>query len=322
MLRQRAAILQHIRQFFLTRNVLEVETPSLSRHTITDPYLQALSTLHTEPGATSSTQLYLQTSPEYAMKRLLAAGSGDIFQLAKVFRDDEVGRLHNPEFTMLEWYRIGFDMQALIDEVAALLMLLLPIDRVEQATYSQLFERFCHFNPIAISVSALISQCTQRNLTNYVKSLQQSLASSDFNEILLKDSLLQVLFNQEIEPHIGQHVPMVVTHFPASQASLASLAEDSSTANRFEVYFKKIELANGFHELTDPNSQKARFEADNQQRSALGLPQNEIDQRFIGALQKGLPPCAGVAVGIDRLIMLALNKTSIRDVLSFDYYHC
>jgi lysyl-tRNA synthetase class 2 len=320
-LRQRAAIVRSIRQFFHTRNILEVETPSLSANTITDPYLSAMSTHHTEPGASVSKKLYLQTSPEYAMKRLLAAGSGDIFQICKSYRDDEVGRLHNPEFTMLEWYRVNFDMQALIDEVAALLVTVLPSTAVEQFSYCELFERFTDFDPITISLHELRAYCNVNGLADYVKSLEKNI-DENYHSSVLKDSLLQVIFNQQIEPKIGISKPVVVTHFPASQASLATLSACGKTANRFEVYYRGIELANGFNELTQANEQLSRFQQDNLARVSLGMATKPIDDNFIEALRYGLPECSGVALGIDRLVMLASDKTSIKDVISFSHINC
>ena len=323
-LRKRAAIIHNIRAFFHARNVLEVETPSLSSHTVTDPYIEAMSTQHTQPGASSSTPLYLQTSPEYAMKRLLAANSGDIFQICKAFRDDEVGRLHNPEFTMLEWYRVGFNMQALIDEVSALLVKVLPITEVEQFTYCALFERILGFNPLTIPMTELLAYCNSCGLGDYAESLQCNIHVKHANndQLLLKDGLLQVIFSQQIESQIGELKPAIVTNFPASQASLATLTASGQTANRFEVYFKGIELANGFNELTDASEQGNRFAQDNVKRKALGLPIKTIDRYFLQALSCGLPMCSGVALGVDRLVMLASNKTSISEVISFNHPNC
>lgn len=320
-LRQRAAIIRCIRAFFHVRNVLEVETPSLSAHCVTDPYLEAMSTRHTEPGTSRSTSLYLQTSPEYAMKRLLAAGSGDIFQICKAFRDDEVGRLHNPEFTMLEWYRVGFDMQALIDEVAALLIAVLPVTAVEQFSYCELFEEKLSFNPLTIQMHELLTYCGRHGLGDYAQSIKANIETAN-NQTLLKDSLLQVIFSQQIEAQIGNAKPAIVTHFPASQASLASLSKNGLTANRFEVYFKGIELANGFNELTDANEQLLRFNLDNTKRQALGLATKAIDKYFIAALRSGLPECSGVAVGLDRLVMLATNTHSVGESISFSHVNC
>lgn len=323
-LRERAAIMQKIRCFFAERDVLEVETPCLSGHTITDPYIEAMQTVHTLMGVAHSRTLYLQTSPEYAMKRLLANGSGDIFQLAKAFRDDEVGRIHNPEFTLLEWYRVGFSMQQLIDEVERLLCLTLRLDGVEQFTYAELFLHHLQFDPLNIDVTSLVSVCDKRGLRDYINSLKNNLQKSanTHNDVLLKDSLLQVLFSTFIEPHVGQDCPLVLTHFPASQAALATLTSNGQTANRFEVYYKGIELANGFDELRDVYSQRKRFEQDNQKRRALGLHEKPIDTHFIAALESGLPQCAGVALGVDRLLMLALDKAGISEVMSFTHQNC
>ena len=334
-LRARANLLGQIRSFFANKQVLEVDTPSLSRHSVTDPYLNALSTLHTQPGSSKRVPLFLQTSPEFAMKRLLASGSGDIFQICKAFRDDEVGRQHNPEFTILEWYRTGFSMQDLIDETAELLIRVLnaytqTCTTVEQYTYAELFERYCNFNPLYVSPKELLKQLEVFGLQDYSASVLSVIDSEvDHSQIsegkrqqIHSDAMLQVLFNQYIETQIGQHRPAIVTHFPASQASLATLADDGLTANRFEVYFKGVELANGFNELKDPELQLARFEIDNQKRLALGLPIVPIDTNFIDALRAGLPKCSGIALGVDRLFMLALNKQEIREVLSFDYTNC
>lgn len=345
-LKQRAVILQNIRAFFANGMVMEVETPCLSAFTITDPYLEAMHTSHTLPGASTSSRLYLQTSPEYAMKRLLAAGSGDIFQLTKAFRDDEVGRLHNPEFTILEWYRVGYSMMQLIEEVMSLLIHVLEVDACEQASYCSLFERFLNINPLTASLGQIRELCVASGLADYIASLEErlqfnhalvdneskeglstlpvqaSMCAHDATSILLKDSMLQVLFSQKIEPNIGQQLPIVVYDFPASQASLAKLSMDGTTANRFEVYFKGIELANGFDELTDVQTQVQRFEQDNQKRSTLGLSAKPLDTHLIAALNAGLPNCAGVALGVDRLIMLALHKSSIDQVISFSHSNC
>lgn len=320
-LKQRAEFIQQIRQFFNQRGVLEVETPQLSRHCVSDPHLHALSTQHFEPGSTQSTELYLQSSPEYAMKRLLASGSGDIFQICKAYRNDEVGRLHNPEFTMLEWYRVGFDMQRLINEVAELVCLLLDKPKIEQFTYKQLFMEYCELDPTTCKLSELDALASDCGLSDYSMSLRAQFADveSQLQQRVIKDGLLQVIFNQQIEPRIGQELPAVVSHFPASQAALATINADGLTANRFELYFKGIELANGFEELCDADLQRTRFNNDNTERQLLGLPEIRLDERFLASLEHGLPDCAGVALGVDRLLMLALNKSNIKDVLSFNY---
>lgn len=312
---ERARILEKIRAFFVKRKVLEVETPCLSHYTVTDPYLSAFNIECTE--ASPHIPQYLQTSPEFAMKRLLAHGSGDIFQISKAFRKDECGRQHNPEFTMLEWYRLGFTMSDLIDEVSLLFKTLNPDLSCEHYTYQQVFKKFCKIDPLSIDLSTLISKCKNYELDDYVESLLSNI-KGEFSDNLIKDSLLQVIFNRYIEPHIGKDVPAVVSHFPLSQASLATINPESQTANRFEVYFKGFELANGFNELCDAKQQRERFELDNKKRQAMGLNSTKIDERFICALEHGLPPCSGVALGIDRLIMCLLDKNHISEVISFN----
>lgn len=311
-LKQRAQVLASIRAFFDASGAYEIETPSLSRATVTDPFIDGFQLQSTCFGGNSVR--YLQTSPEYAMKRLLASGSGDIYQICKAYRDDELGNLHNPEFTILEWYRVNFEMQDLIDEVAALLCSLFNIENVEQATYQDLFIQYCEFDPLHASHEKLIEYACSNGHREYVLSLQSQCDS----QIHIQDSLLQMLFYTEIESKIGQQKPMVVTHFPAAQSALATITEDGLTANRFEVYFKSIELANGFNELSDVNEQRERFEKDNLKRQDLGKALRPIDSAFMAALNDGLPPCSGVAMGIDRLVMLLLNKTQINHVMSFD----
>lgn len=314
-LRRRADFIASIRRFFAQRQVLEVETPALSHHTVTDLHLQTLYCTHTDPNSTQTAQLYLQSSPEYAMKRLLCAGSGSIFQICKSFRDDEVGRLHNPEFTMLEWYRVDFDMPMLIAEVCDLLHSLLALSDIRTVSYQALFERYLGIDPLTISLNDLIHCCNQKGYVDVTNTINVAQASS-----VDHDMLLQLLFNQEIEAVFCQDFPCIVTHFPASQAALAKLDDDDPrTAKRFELYYKGIELANGYEELQDPSIQQARMEQDNALRVAYGKPQQEIDHNLLDALRAGLPPCAGVALGLDRLFMLASGATHIKDVLSFHH---
>ncbi len=316
-LKKRADIYRSIRAFFLKKDVLEVETPCLSRATVTDPFLEGFHT-HSKYAAKPFESLYLQTSPEYAMKRLLAAGSGDIYQICKCFREDEIGRLHNPEFTMLEWYRIGFTMQDLVDELFEFVKDILDLKRTEQMTYQAAFLKFCNIDPIQASKDELIQFANNHGLSDYVQTLQTQYHGDDEN--YLKDAILQVTFAQEIEPRIAQLYPVIITHFPSSQASLAKVCPVTHCALRFEMYFKGLELANGFEELQDVHIQKQRFQGDNKERKSLNLSEKPIDQNLLGALEHGLPQCSGVALGLDRLIMLALNKTSINEVLSFDFH--
>ncbi len=306
-LRQRAAIMRRIREFFYARDVMEVETPSLSAASVTDVHLATFSTEFVGPGYAGGLPLYLQTSPEFAMKRLLAAGSGAIFQLCKAFRNEEAGSHHNPEFTMLEWYRPGFDEFALMAEIDDLMQLVLGVESAERLTYQQAFINALGVDPLTADISRLQQLATEQGFAD--------IAAHETH----RDTLLQLLFCMKVEPTIGQEKPCFVYHFPASQAALAQICQhDQRVAGRFELYFKNMELANGFNELTNGKEQAARFNEDNQYREANGLKQVPMDERLIAALEHGLPQCAGVALGIDRLIMLATNKQKIKDVIAFD----
>ncbi|MBW3140498.1 elongation factor P--(R)-beta-lysine ligase [Ferrimonas balearica] len=309
-LKQRAQLMGRIRDFFAERGVWEVETPCLSQAAVTDVHLHNFDTRFVGPGAAEGIPLYLMTSPEYHMKRLLCAGSGSIFQLCRSFRNEEAGRFHNPEFTMLEWYRVGFDHHALMDEMADLLQAVLGCGEPQRMTYAQAFEQALGVNPLEASLAQLKALCEQYGMGDLAEAEQDA------------DTLLQLLFATEVESRIGQTVPAMVYHFPASQAALARIDEqDPRVARRFEVYFKGVELANGFHELADADEQRARFVADNAQRAAHGLPQRPIDEHLIAALAAGLPDCAGVALGIDRLVMLALDAKAIKDVIPFPVFN-
>ncbi len=306
-LQQRADLLAKIRAFFSERGVLEVETPLLSPATVTDPHVIGIPALFKEMGSKKEKIFYLQTSPEYAMKRLLAAGYGAIYQLCKAFRQGEVGTLHNPEFTMLEWYRPGFDHHALMDEMDLLLRLVLKTPPAERVSYAQLFENFLSMDPHRASVAAL-AECAKK------QGIQLS-AEWDGND---RNLWLDLLLTHCIELYIGRDKPIFLYDFPVSQAALAKIrAGDPPVASRFEVYFKGIELANGFHELQDVREQRKRFENDLAYRAQHGIPAVPIDENLLAALLHGIPDCAGVALGVDRLVMLALGKTSVKEVLSF-----
>ncbi|MGQ3890058.1 elongation factor P--(R)-beta-lysine ligase [Legionella sp. CNM-1927-20] len=300
-LRQRAELIAQIRDFFSRRGYLEVDTPSMARFGITDVYLNNIKA--TFRGKT----YYLQTSPEYHMKRLLAADSGPIFQLARVFRDDELGRWHNPEFTMLEWYQLNIDHHGLMAEVDELLQLILSCSSLIKKTYQQTFLEICDLDPLTASVTNLKS-----SLKNY--DLDNVLASDEKD----KDQYLFLLMSHVIEPALAHSdTPVAIYDFPPSQAALAQV--HNGVAERFEIYFKGIELANGFHELTDAEMQKERFESDIALRKAKSLERAAMDEYLLSALEVGLPPCSGVALGIDRLVALALGHTTISSVLTFDF---
>ncbi|MGP1947175.1 MAG: elongation factor P--(R)-beta-lysine ligase [Arsenophonus sp. NC-PG7-MAG3] len=304
---KRAKIMAEIRRFFIDRGVVEVETPILSKFTVTDIHLLSFETQFVAPIIANNTKLYMITSPEYHMKRLLAAGSGPIYQIIKAFRNQEKGRYHNPEFTMLEWYRPHYNMYRLIDEVDDFLQQILDCQPTERISYQQAFQRYLNIDPIAIELEKkqLHDAAVQLGLNNTGKEEN-------------KDVLLQFLFTIGVEPNLGKYKPTVIYHFPASQAALAKISkEDNRVAERFEVYFKGIELANGFRELTDAEEQRKRFEHDNQMREKMGLPKQPIDERFLAALDEIIPDCSGVALGIDRLVMFILNAEKISDVISF-----
>lgn len=306
-LQTRAYILKLIRDFFYARGVLEVETPLMCHTSVTDPFIQSIPALFQAHPKENELRYYLQTSPEYAMKRLLAAGSGDIYQICKAFRQGEIGRFHNPEFTMMEWYRIGFTHHALMDEMDELLQSILKTPAAERKSYTSLFQQSLHFNPHQVSLSELKTCAAANHIA----------VEGDITD---KDTWLNLLMTHCIEPHLGKDKPCFIYDFPTSQAALARIYPgDPPVAARFEVYFRGIELANGFHELQDATEQRRRFEKNLLERQELGLFTLPIDELFLSALNHGLPDCAGVALGIDRLIMLAQNSPSIVDVLSFDF---
>ncbi|QUJ69002.1 elongation factor P--(R)-beta-lysine ligase [Photobacterium sp. GJ3] len=305
-LRQRAEILASVRDFFAQRDVLEVDTPAMSQATVTDIHLHTFQTAFVGPGFADGQTLYLMTSPEFHMKRLLSAGSGPIYQICKSFRNEESGRYHNPEFTMLEWYRPGFDHHALMDEMDALLQQVLHCGAAERMSYQQAFLKVLSVCPLTASMDTLKQAALSLNLGD--------VAANETD----RDTLLQLMFSMGVEPVIGQQVPAFVYDFPASQAALARISPtDSRVAERFEVYHQGIELANGFHELSDGDEQLARFEADNAKRVSMGLLPQPIDHHLVAALKAGFPDCAGVALGIDRLVMLALKQTHIAQVTAF-----
>jgi lysyl-tRNA synthetase class 2 len=306
-LKQRAKIISDIRAFFAERGVLEVETPILCHATVTDPHILSITANVKVVGRAQEQIFYLQTSPEYAMKRLLAAGSGAIFQMTKSFRQGEIGRIHNPEFSMLEWYRPGYDHYALMNEMDELLQQVLQLPPATRMTTAEIYEDCLSINPHTVTLKEL-RVCAEK----YIEPLPT--ISND------KNSWLDLLFTHEIEPHLGKEAPFFLYDFPVSQAALAKIRqEDLPVASRFEMYYKGVELANGFHELQDAAEQRQRFENDLVYRAKHNIPPTSIDERFLAALQHGLPDCAGVALGLDRLIMLVLNYSSLSKILSFAF---
>lgn len=296
-LRRRAQLLAAIRTHFAAAGVLEVETPQLAPATVSDPHLCSIEV----PGYG-----YLQTSPEYAMKRLLAAGSGSIYQIARCFRGGEAGRRHNPEFTLLEWYRVGFSLEQLIAEVAAIASLALGDKARRCFRYRELFRAHLDLDPLTCEVAALAAAARQH--------LEPAFPEAD------RDTWLDLLMSHVIEPLLPADALSFVVDYPASQAALARLRIDDDgqpVAARFELYHRGVELANGYHELQDRDEQAARFTADLRRREALALPLVAMDERLLAALDHGLPDCSGVALGIDRLLMLAVGGTSLAEVIAF-----
>lgn len=295
-------MLQNIRAFFDARGVLEVETPALSQAANTDPFIESFS-------VNNQAQLrYLHTSPEYPMKRLLAAGSGDIYQISKVWRKGEVGANHNPEFTILEWYRIGFDYQQLINEVNHLLCFLFKLNKNNSLTisYQQLFLEKLGFNPHTVEHATLVS-CVKSNI-----------AGLD-TERLTDQALLDALLTHCIEPSFAKNRLTFVIDYPASQAALASLRTEQqiTLAERFEVYVGQLELGNGYQEEIDYMRNKAILVGENQQRSSeQKMP---LDRHFLEAMKTGMPQCSGVAIGLDRVLMKIANKKRIDQVISFPW---
>jgi len=299
----RARMCRKAREFFATRDVLEVSTPSLSGHTSTDPNIESIE------ATTSDRQMYLQTSPEHFMKRLLAADYPDIYQICRVYRDGEVGRHHLPEFTMLEWYRRNFELQAIMQETTNLVTELLARTTIGQSpvfiSYCKAFDEVLSLDPLLADIGMLTSAVDADT------QLMESLGDD-------RDMWLDLAMASCVATTFPSDRLTLVYHYPANQAALARICPaDSRVADRFELYCGAIELANGFVELTDPNEQKARFESDQAKRKFRDLERYEIDNALIDALHAGMPPAAGVALGLDRLLMIDEGLDDIRSVTTF-----
>ena len=314
-LRQRAALLQRARDFFAVRALTEVDTPVVVNAPVSDVHIDSATVrLSAAPAARAAAPpLYLHTSPEYAMKRLLAAGSGDIYQICHVVRGFECGRLHNPEFTLIEWYRVGFSLPRLMEEVEALVRELLGTNAPgasERISYRDAFLRELGLDPLSAPETALAQAAQPLALGGAGATSATGLGMS-------RDDWLELLMGAIVGPRLGSGTLTIVHSYPASQAALARLdPAHPRVAQRFELYCAGIELANGFHELASPAEQRARFAADNAQRRRLGLPVSQLDERLLAALTQ-LPDCTGVALGFDRTLMLAVGATSIEEVLAF-----
>lgn len=299
MLRARAGLLRALRDFFEARGVLEVQTPVLGRYTVTEPATESL--------LVTANQLsgWLQTSPEYFMKRLLAAGTGSIYQIGPVFRADERGRRHNPEFTLLEWYRLGFSLEALVDEVSDLVRDVLQEPGLQVMEYRQLMRNHAGIDPWVDDVGTLAARAAA--------------ISGIAPEALNRGEALDLLMNGCVEPALADQGPVIVQHYPPDQCALAAVTDVGGVpvARRFELYLDGVEMGNAYEELLDPGAQRERFEADNRRRRDAGQPTQEPDPGLLAALEAGLPPCSGIAVGVDRLLMHRTGATSLDEVMAF-----
>jgi lysyl-tRNA synthetase class 2 len=305
-LRRRAELLCKLRGFFESRDFLEVTTPLLSRDTVVDRHLDPFTVVRyddpRQPG--NGPSWYLQTSPEFHMKRLLAAGAEAIFQVTQAFRAAEFGPLHNIEFTIAEWYRRGDDMQAAINLLSDLMNHLCGCGPARQTTYRAAFRTYAGFDP---------AQENQKSLRNRIAAQDGMLPELDF------DGCLEWVFVEHVQPRLNQDQPTIIYDYPASQSALAHIRDEESppVAERFELFFRGVELANGYHELLDARELKKRIAATNELRQRDGKACLPCESRLLDAMQHGLPACAGVALGFDRLVMLAGGFQSLRDVMSF-----
>lgn len=302
-IKQRARLLARARDFFQNNDVLEVETPLAGAHTVSEPNIESIRL------ALDDADKYLQTSPEYAMKRLLAAGVPDCYQICKAFRLSENGMRHNSEFTLIEWYRLNFDLQQIIKDTLSLLSHM--SDKMQLSSIIS-YEQALH-NALGISLADLQHACL----------IEQAQVLGIVNPNQLSDAqLLDFIFAKSVTTQFSSEGLTVVYGYPAAQAALAKINMDKPTiADRFEVFFQDLELANGYVELTDPVEQLQRFEKDQSVRAAMELPEVEIDRRLLAAQAAGLPQCAGVALGLDRVLMCVCDSQDIRQVLSFDWHH-
>lgn len=311
LLRKRAWMLAAVRAYFSRQQVMEVETPVLCHTVGTDPYLDYFSSALKFEGSGPDCRLYLQTSPEFSMKRLLAAGSGSIYQICKAYRNGESGRFHNPEFTILEWYRLGFDLHRLMDDIDRLVGHVFglsgPGRDSERISYQQVFMQQVGFDPVLAEIADF-----KRFADRIGEPLAVNLCGNDIR------LWQEYLFACRVQPHLGKQGLCFVYDYPANQCALARIRpDDARLAQRVEVFYRGMELVNGFHELDCETEQRARFERDLEIRKQSGKDLPVIDERFLAALKAGLPDCSGAALGLDRLLMCLMNQDSINAVLSF-----
>ena len=309
LLRLRAQVLADIRLFFAARAVLEVETPLLSYSSGTDPQLDFFTTEYSLPPSRQT--LFLQTSPEFAMKRLLAAGSGSIYQICKAFRNGESGRFHNPEFTLLEWYRVGFSLSQLMDEITELMAALFEgrgaLNPTQRFSYQELFLRTTGLNPLVFSYPDYCAYAQEHDIPEAV-----GLCGVDHG------LWLDFIFSHKVQPHLGDNAVCLVYGYPACQSSLARInADNPQVADRVEIFINGVELGNGYYELADAQEQGRRFDEEIISRQQKNRPVAVKNSHLVAALAAGLPECSGMAIGLDRLLMLLASRASLDDVLSF-----
>lgn len=309
-IKQRALLLDNIRAFFKNLAVLEVETPLLCQYAPTMVHIDPISVM-----LSNNSTRFLQTSPEYAMKRLLAAGIGDIFQICKAFRGMESGVRHNPEFTMLEWYRVNFNHHQLMQEVIALLNYCGINYKNCLISYREIFKKYVNTDPGIASLTEL-KQIIKNNIN----------LTDDFKSFMLNQATIQdcqeLLFSNLVEPNLEHNIIWAIYNYPKEQSALAKVSKEPDgyfVAERFEIYINGIELANGYHELLDPIAQQQRFIEDQNLREQLGKNYLAIDNYLIEALKHGLPSCSGVALGVDRLLMLITGMSNLEQVLCFPW---
>lgn len=306
---QRGELFRTIRDYFFLEEVVEVDTPIMSQFGNPDPALLNFKSCYTGPGKLHHCETYLITSPEYHMKRLLAAGSGSCYYLGKVFRDGELSYRHNPEFTMLEWYREGFDLETLMEEVYRLIRILSGKDlERESYSYQAAFQKFLGIDPFSMTLEALIE---------FIESKDLSLTFTPRD----RDEALDLIVSHLLEPQFDRNSVTFLYYYPATQASLAKIVTDDNgnlVGKRFETYWQGLELANGYEELTESQEQRARFEAENSLRQQIGYDTVLIDQLLLESLDQ-LPFCSGVALGVDRLLMAIWGKEDIADVQAFGF---
>lgn len=310
-LRKRAEILQRLRKFFDDLNFFEVETPLLSHDIVVDRYIHPVGISKqcvTNRDVDAERRLWLQTSPEFGMKRIMAAGAPAIYQICKAFRQGEAGNRHNPEFTMLEWYRAGDDLQTGMELLAELVEAILEKPKTELVTYQDAFKEHAGIDPFEASIDQM-----QESLTD--NDVQWAESDSGNNN---RDDWLNMLLSEVVEPRLGTGCPTIIYDWPASQSALSVVRPgEPDVAERFEIYVDGCELANGYHELLDPDELSKRNSLNNQLRVKDGSPILPEGGRLLEAMRHGLPECAGVALGVDRLVMLATGAVAIKDVIAF-----